>query len=563
MALETDYAEARNAQSTPLSDRSERRRAAEPNLPARHRAHHHPAADELDARSEDVDMDDTFLFDEEEHADEPSTDDDAEAIAYALASDETFDADADLDRETTDTSPAHADKEEGPDPVRAYLREISTTPLLTADQELRLYAVMDAEQLVRGLKAEGQTATEEAIWMQVYALLRDAWRQVKDACVQRQATPPSLAALLRDALDIAEHFTQDGITTLRQFLRNLNWGKDASVEHLSKPLYTVLTCAIALPAPLVTQLIEHVEHVGEPLPEWVELRAALPHRFDWAAHHETLHANAEHARDVLTRANLRLVVSIAKRYLGRSALLTDLIQEGTIGLLRAIDKFNVWRGFKFSTYATWWIRQAIMRYLAEQARSVRIPAHVAELIAKLRRIQRRMTQRLGQEPTARELALELGMFTPEEQARILEALQTGKALDPALARKFNQAVQRVEQLMRMMQEPVSLEAPVGPEQDSEFSDFLPDDNTPSPTDSATLAMMKAQVRSLLNTLSEREREVLEMRFGFRDGQIHTLEEVGQAFGVTRERVRQIEAKALRKLRHPQNSRRLRDYLSDL
>ncbi len=566
MASETDYANARDEHAAPQREepkqlRSSRRASPSASHKPQHARRLHDEDLDLEFLEEETDAEAASFLDQDA-TDLVTQDEEAEAIAYALASDEDFDLDSEIDLEIAESTLTHADRDEGPDPIRAYLREISTTPLLTADQELRLCAVMDAEQLTRGLSAE-TSASSEALWSQTYALLREAWQQAQHACAERGVSAPSLSLLLRDALEISEHFTEDGAVGLRQFLRDLNWGKDASVEQISKPLYTTLTCALALPKPLITQLLEHVEHVGEPLPEWAELRAVLPRRFDWETHQETLRANAEHARELLTRANLRLVVSIAKRYLGRGALFTDLIQEGTIGLLRAIDKFNVWRGFKFSTYATWWIRQAIMRYLAEQARSVRIPAHVAELIAKLRRIQRRMTQKLGQEPTARELALELGMFAPEEQAHILESLETGKPLDPALARKFNQAVQRVEQLLRMMQEPVSLEAPVGPEQNSELGDFLPDDTTPSPTDSATLALMKSQIRSLLNTLSDREREVLEMRFGFRDGQIHTLEEVGQAFGVTRERVRQIEAKALRKLRHPQNSRRLRDYLSDL
>jgi RNA polymerase primary sigma factor len=268
------------------------------------------------------------------------------------------------------------------------------------------------------------------------------------------------------------------------------------------------------------------------------------------------------ATHALERANLRLVVSIAKRYIGRGISFQDLIQEGSIGLLRAAEKFNAWRGFKFSTYATWWIRQAISRAIADQARTIRIPVHLVESINKLARVQRRMTQRLGQDPTSEDLALEMDLLEPTDLAAIHEANATGKPIDPALVRKWDAAVKRVEQIRRVSAEPISLQAPVGSEENSLLGDFIEDESIMSPVDSATLEMLKEQVRNVLTSLNDRERDVLEMRFGFADGKTHTLEEVGQKFGVTRERVRQIEAKALRKLRHPHHSRRLRDYLAD-
>jgi RNA polymerase primary sigma factor len=230
--------------------------------------------------------------------------------------------------------------------------------------------------------------------------------------------------------------------------------------------------------------------------------------------------------------------------------------------LRAIEKVNAWRGFKFSTYATWWIRQDISRSIADQARTIRIPVHLVETINKLTRLQRRMTQELGQEPTSEDLALEMEMLDERDLAAIYEAQATGKPIDPALERKLDQAIKRVQNIMRVSMEPISLDSPVGSEQNSLLGEFVPDESDLSPSDSAALQMLKQQVRAVLTSLSEREREVLEMRFGFRDGKTHTLEEVGNTFGVTRERVRQIEAKALRKLRHPHHSRRLRDYLGD-
>jgi RNA polymerase primary sigma factor len=298
------------------------------------------------------------------------------------------------------------------------------------------------------------------------------------------------------------------------------------------------------------------------LPEWEEIVGDLPDRASLDDHAARIAANAEEAKQSLIRSNLRLVVSIAKRYLGRGISFMDLIQEGNMGLLRATEKFSAWRGFKFSTYATWWIRQAISRSIADQARTIRIPVHLVETINKLARVQRRMTQELGQEPTSEDLALEMDGFDERELAAILEANANGRPLEPALERKLDAAIRKVQQIMRVSAEPISLETPIGSEQNSLLGEFIEDESEMSPSDSATLQMLKQQVRDVLANLSEREREVVEMRFGFLDGKTHTLEEVGSKFNVTRERVRQIEAKALRKLRHPHHSRRLRDYLGD-
>ncbi len=268
------------------------------------------------------------------------------------------------------------------------------------------------------------------------------------------------------------------------------------------------------------------------------------------------------AQNELSRSNLRLVVSVAKRYIGRGMSLLDLIQEGNLGLLRAVEKFDYRLGFKFSTYATWWIRQSISRAIADQARTIRIPVHMVETINRLLRVQRRLIQELGREPTPEEIAVEMDLIEPEEERlAIREALFAGRPLDPVQKRTLKRAAAKVRRIMRVSQEPMSLEMPVGNEENSSLGDFIEDDSLPPPADAASQQLLREQMQEILEQLSERERKVLEMRFGLMDGTSHTLEEVGQEFGVTRERIRQIEAKALRKLRHPIRSRKLRDYLS--
>jgi RNA polymerase primary sigma factor len=452
------------------------------------------------------------------------------------------------------------------DPVHTYLKEIGQVPLLTAAQEIRLSTQLTAAGVLDALgKSEEITNGDDSqsrAMLANYETLLTNWQAVSEATTEIEIEMPDLPALIAEARFLRKSWQEGEDSYLRQYLNEGNWGQDAAWNDLAQSMFEVYTALYLLPDSLSLRVSQYLEENGR-LPNLDTFRTWMEEDEIALKYNEfMIYHLAEEAKVNLTRANLRLVVSVAKRYMGRGIHLLDLVQEGNVGLLRAVEKFDHTKGFKFSTYATWWIRQAVSRAIADQARTIRIPVHMYETINKIVRMQRELVQKLEHEPSVEELALELDFLAPEESEQIKHALANNLPVDPVLKRKWRLAVSKIRDILRISMDPMSLESPVGDGADStELGDFIEDPSVVEPDDAASKELLREQIRSVLDFLNEREREVLEMRFGLNDGRDHTLEEVGKTFGVTRERIRQIEAKALRKLRHPSRSKALRDYLS--
>ncbi len=450
------------------------------------------------------------------------------------------------------------------DPVRLYLREIGLVKLLTPDSEFRLATLIEADRLagtLRTLKQRKGVSLACSIYHWLISEMLTSWDRLIEDAERLDHEPPSLALLIAESQSLHAGWEFDSPSYLRAYLDNGHWGVDHLWDNLARHAYSVFLSLYLLPFKYAEWLLTHAREQNG-LPAQRTLYRKLPSDVDLFAEMEAAHVRAEDANQALIRANLRLVVSVAKRYLGRGISFLDLIQEGNMGLLRAIGKFDPRRGFKFSTYATWWIRQSINRSIAEQARTIRIPVHLFESISRILRAQRHLTQVLGREPSNEELALEVGYLSAVDVQVVLRAHAENKPIDPEIQHKLDIASQKIHRVLRSAEEPVSLEGPVGDADSSSLGDFIEDIDAPSPMDAAAKEMLREQVQHALSVLSERERDVLELRFGLKDGREHTLEEVSRYFDVTRERIRQIEAKALRKLRHPARSRELRDYLGD-
>ncbi len=454
------------------------------------------------------------------------------------------------------------------DPVHTYLKEIGLVPLLSADQEIWLSTQLRAASELDSLMSEvidGEGVDDEGevdfrANLANYNNLYESYRRTQAASDILGVDPPDMLALIQEVRELRKGWQRQEKSYIRQYLNKGSWGQDETWGDLARSSFSVFTAVYILTLELSRRLAEYYEEFHE-LPEKDIFQEWLEEEKGSLKYNEfMIYELAEEAKVNLTGANLRLVVSVAKRYMGRGIQLLDLVQEGNVGLLRAVEKFDHTKGYKFSTYATWWIRQAVSRAIADQARTIRIPVHMFETINKIVKMQRDLVQQLGHEPSDEELALELDFLTPEESAAIKEALENDEPVDPVLNRKWRQAVSKIRDIKRISMDPMSLESPVGGEDSTEYGDFIPDEGALEPVDEASKELLREQIRNVLGFLSDREREVLEMRFGLNDGKDHTLEEVGQSFGVTRERIRQIEAKALRKLRHPSRSKALRDYL---
>jgi len=481
---------------------------------------------------------------------------------------------------------------EGSDPVRMYLREIGHVSLLSPSDEKWHSMKMMAPRYLDETRLGVDGGTREEAWQEIVAKLHEQvrvnWRGISELCSKLGLPALDLGRLVEEIEAISRPVVQTGEESyLADYLNSIGEeelgetdelalvldstdAEEQTVEQgaletewdtLTRSIHDLCLDLCLLPSELTGVMVRHHRKTGR-LPTARRYQKVVAESEDRVLDRfRSVDELAEFSRKVLIVANLRLVVSVAKQYVGRGISFLDVIQEGNIGLLRAVEKFDYRRGFKFSTYATWWIRQGIGRAIADQGRTIRIPIHVVEDINRVLRISRRVTQELGREPSADEIALEMeDLLADGDKVAIEQARSNGGPLDPVVQRRWRRAAAKVRRIIRISQEPMSLEMPIGSGDDSSLADFIEDESIPGPIDSASRELLREQMRDLLDALSPRERGVLELRFGLKDGQSRTLEEVGKLFGVTRERVRQIEAKALRKLRHPKSSRKLRDYL---
>ena len=518
-----------------------------------------------DSISESIELEEETIPDESEQ--EVFTPEDSDLLD-SVESDEEEPSDDSSDF----IGPSNLNLELSEDPVRLYLKEIGQIDLLTAESEFRLATRNEAKKrldwlLERDSENLAEDSQIQTLFCQIMKDLLESYKNLQAFCQPNQVLElPDFALVLAEAQALREQWKSDEPSYTRDYLSTF-W-KDSErtqdvirmelVTGLIQEIYAFFLAAYLLPEETALYLLDFLNSRGS-FPTERTCIGHLPDIPVLKKNIQTINDLSEDATQALIKANLRLVVSVAKRYLGRGISLLDLIQEGNLGLLRAVTKFDPARGFKFSTYATWWIRQSISRHIAEQARTIRIPVHLFESISKLLRIQRSLVQKLGRDPGPEDLALESDFLAEEDRVKIKRAQKNSTPIGADVQARWDAASMKIQRIMKSAEEPVSLERPIGDEDSSQLGDFIEDYDAIEPMDAAAKEMLRDQVQSALGALSERERQVLELRFGLIDGKDHTLEEVSNYFNVTRERIRQIEAKALRKLRHPTRSRNLRDY----
>jgi len=450
------------------------------------------------------------------------------------------------------------------DPVQMYLNDIGTIDLLDVHQEFWLGARLLSTRRIDRLKREHPLVDlnqpkDRDIYLAIYDDLRVMHRRIREDVKRLRLECPDWNTIIEEAQTLRSTWYLEPPSYTRNYLDNGLWGENEEWGTVARNVFHFFVSFYSFPE-VITEWLKAWLLENKKLPTLRKFKDKLPADDELQIEIEDLWSRYYEAYQALIRRNLKLVVSVAKHYIGRGNSFLDLIQEGNVGLLRAVSKFDPTRGFKFSTYATWWIRQSVSRSIADQARTIRIPVHVFETVTQLLRIRRRLTQELEHEPSLKEIALETDYLSIEDKKAIKEHLRRQDSLPLGLIHKWRDATSKVHRYLRAAEDPMSLDRPVGDEDDNQLEDFIHDEDATSPIEATAQEMMREHLGKALDNLSVRERQVLELRFGLMDGKVHTLEEVGAYFDVTRERIRQIEATALRKLRSPNVSYKLEDYV---